>query len=157
MPFCEGGPLTVKALKPKDHAEHPQSLGEHLRKRRKELGLPQREVAAQMGVAIETLIDWEKDRTKPAAAQFRPVIAFLGYDPSPEPKTLAERVEAKCRSLGATLDQVAQYLGWDEGSLRRYLMGKWRLSPERAQSLERFLRLDGDAAAQVSLLPRRKR
>jgi transcriptional regulator with XRE-family HTH domain len=84
-------------------------------------------------------------------------MAFLGYDPTPPSTSLPERFEPKRRSLGVTLDQVAQYLGWDEGSLPRYLRGRWPLSAERGQSLERFLRLDGDAAAEVSVLPRRKR
>lgn len=64
----------------------------------------------------------------PAAALFRPVIAFLGYDPTPGPTGLADRVERKRRALGVTMEQVAQYLGWDSGSLRHYLDGRWRLS-----------------------------
>jgi hypothetical protein len=34
-------------------------------------------------------------------AQVRPVVAFLGYDPILAPISLADRVEAKRRSLGA--------------------------------------------------------
>jgi len=63
-------------MKPRDYSDRPRTLGEHLKKRRRELGLLQREVAAQLGVAVETLINWEKDRTRPVAAQFRPVIAW---------------------------------------------------------------------------------
>lgn len=74
------------------------------------------------------------------AAQFTRVIIFLGYDPSPEPKTLAERVEAKQRRLGASLAQIARYLGWDPGSLRRYLNGSWRISPNRLEALVEFLK-----------------
>jgi hypothetical protein len=75
----------------------------------------------------------------PVTAQFRPVITFLGYDPSPEPKTLPECVEAKRRELGVTFEQVAGYLGWDPGGLRRYLDGTWRISPNRQDALEAFL------------------
>lgn len=148
-------PLTVKSPKPKDYSEAPQSLGEHLKKRRRELGLLQREAGERMGVSAETVSNWEIGKTKPAPSQFKPVAGFLGYDPAPEPTTLAERFEAKRRSLGTTLDQVAQYLGWDEGSLRRYLKGRWRLSSERADALERFLGENEGAA--ISALPRRKR
>ncbi|MBL6614572.1 MAG: helix-turn-helix transcriptional regulator [Reyranella sp.] len=145
----------AKAKKPKDYPENPKTLGEHLRKRRRELGLLQREVAGQMGIAVETLINWEKDRTRPVAAQFRPVIDFLGYDPSPEPKILAERVEAKRRVLGVTFEQVANYLGWDTGSLSRYLNGTWRLSSDRQGTLEAFLSSGNQAV--VTLLPPRRR
>lgn len=147
MPFCRGVPLTLKAQKPKDYSETPQTLGQHLKKRRRELGLLQREVAAQMGIDTFTYINWEKDRTRPIASRFRPVIDFLGYDPSPEPASLADRLHAKQRATGLTFDQVAAHLQWDPGSLSRYLDGTWRLSRERAEVFERFL--DQDQAATV--------
>jgi hypothetical protein len=53
-----------------------------------------------MGVSTDTVVNWEKDKTEPVAALFRPVVAFLGYDPTPEAQTLADRLEAKQRSLG---------------------------------------------------------
>jgi DNA-binding XRE family transcriptional regulator len=95
-------PFTLKAKKPKEYSETPQTLGQHLKKHRKELGLLQREVAEQMSVNTWTYLNWEKGRTEPVASQFRPIIEFLGYDPTPKPQTLAERVEAKQRRLGAT-------------------------------------------------------
>jgi transcriptional regulator with XRE-family HTH domain len=149
--------LTVKAQKPRDYSRIPSTLGEHLKKRRHELGLVQREVAAQMVVAVETLINWEKDWTKPVATQFRPVLDFLAYDPLPAPATLAERVQAKRRQLGVTFEQVARYLGWDPGSLTRYLNGKWRLTGSRANALDRFLDLDEQEAASILAIPQRRR
>jgi DNA-binding XRE family transcriptional regulator len=86
-------PLTTKALRPKDYSEKPQTLGEHLKKRRRELGLLQREAADWMGIDTWTYLNWEKDKTVPVAARFRPVVTFLGYDPTPEPTTLAKRLE----------------------------------------------------------------
>jgi DNA-binding XRE family transcriptional regulator len=111
VPFCGWARLTVKAQKQKDYLESPKTLGEHLKKRRKELGLLQREAAEQMGVSTATVVNWEKSKAKPVAAQFRPVVAFLGYDPAPEPQTLSERLEAKQRRLGVSLAQVARHLG----------------------------------------------
>jgi transcriptional regulator with XRE-family HTH domain len=131
-------------------------LGEHLKKRRRELGLLQREAAERMGVSNDTVVNWEKDKSKPVPAQFRPVVAFLGYDPTSQPQTLAERVEAKQRSLGASLAQVARYLGWDPGSLRRYLDGTWRLSPDRRDTLEAFLDAEDTALASLHSLKRRR-
>lgn len=150
-------PLTLKALRRKDYSEEPKTLGEHLKKRRKELGLLQREAGERIGVSADTVANWEKCKTKPVPAQFKPLMDFLGYDPMPAATTLAERFEAKRRSLGLTVDQAAEYLGWDEGSLRRYLRGKWQLSSERAATLEQFLELDGNVAQAVSSMPRRRR
>lgn len=137
--FARACRSSLKPQKPKDYSETPDTLGQHLKKRRREHGLLQQEAGERMGVSAETVANWEKNRTKPVPSQFKPVVAFLGYDPMSPAATLAERFEAKRRSLGATLDQVAQYLGWDEGSLRRYLWGKWRLSPHRSGILEQFL------------------
>jgi transcriptional regulator with XRE-family HTH domain len=140
VPFCRWTPLTVKTLRAKDYLENPQTLGEHLKKRRRELGLLQWEAAKRMGIDRWTYLNWEKGKTQPVAAQFRPVVAFLGYDPSPVPETLAERLQAKRRALGVTFSQVAQYLGWDGGTLTRYLNGTWRMPPNRAAALAAFLK-----------------
>jgi DNA-binding XRE family transcriptional regulator len=61
-------PLTLKALRAKDYSENPQTLGEHLKKRRRELGLLQREAAERMGILTETYGNWEKDKSKPVAS-----------------------------------------------------------------------------------------
>lgn len=156
VPFCQGVPLVAKAQKPKDYSETPATLGEHLKKRRRELGLLQREAAVQMGVSAETVANWEKDKTKPVPSQFKRVIAFLGQDPSPGPKTFTERVEAKQRSLGASLAQIARYLGWDPGSLRRYLDGTWRISSIRQDALEAFLNTEDAVLSGVRSLKRRR-
>jgi DNA-binding transcriptional regulator YiaG len=31
-----------------------------------------------LGVSTDTVVNWEKGRTKPVPAQFRPVVTFLG-------------------------------------------------------------------------------
>ncbi len=109
-----------------------------------------------MGVSTATVVNWENGTAKPMATQFRPILAFLGYDPTSEPRTLAERVEAKQRSLGTTLAQVARYLRWDPGSLKRYLDGTWRLSPVRREALEAFLNAEDAALASLHALKRRR-
>jgi transcriptional regulator with XRE-family HTH domain len=157
VPFCRQTPLTLKALRAKDYSENPQTLGAHLKKRRRELGLLQREAAERMGVSADTVVNWEKGKTEPVAAQFRPVVEFLGYDPMPVPTTLAERVQTKRRQLGVSFEQVARHLGWDGGSLTRYLNGKWRLTGSRANALARFLDLDEQEAAPILAIPRRRR
>ena len=109
-----------------------------------------------MGITVETLINWEKDRTRPVAAQFRPVVAFIGFDPTPPGSSLKDRVEAKRRVLGITADQVAAHLGWDPGSFNRYLRGVWPLSTERAGDFEAFLSADEDEFTTFPTLARRQ-
>lgn len=110
-----------------------------------------------MGVTKETVGNWEKGKTRPQTTQFAPVQAFLGYDPTPAGSTLSERLEAKRRRLGATLDQVAAYLGWDPATLARYVNGTCRaIPPKRHAQLNAFL--DAPAACLAGLLdlPRRR-
>ena len=156
MPFCRQTPLTLKALRAKDYSENPKTLGQHLKKRRKELGLLQREAANQMGIGIDTFRNWERGKTEPVASQFPPVVAFLGYDPTPASSTLAARLQAKRRTLGVTFSQVARYLGWNSGTLARYVSGRWRMPPDRAKAFETFLAAEEANLASIRQLPRRR-
>jgi hypothetical protein len=38
-----------------------------------------------MGTTRDTYVNWETGKTEPVAAQFRPVVEFLGYNPTPTP------------------------------------------------------------------------
>jgi DNA-binding transcriptional regulator YiaG len=61
VPFYQGGPLRLKIKKPNDYLDQPETLGQHLKKRRKELSLLQREAGDRMGVSAETVANWDKD------------------------------------------------------------------------------------------------
>lgn len=103
-----------------------------------------------------TYLNWERDKTVPVTTCFRPVVTFLGYDPTPEPATLAERLNAKRRALGVTLEQVAKHLGWDPGTLTRYFNGTWPIPDHRMAVLERLLSAESKNLSTIRL-PRRLR
>ena len=109
-------PLTLKALKPKETDFEPQTLGEHVRKRRLELRLTQKQAAERLGVNPWTVLNWEKDHTEPPIESMPAIIRFLGYDPFPEPKSLVERLLAKRRAMGWSIKEAARQLGVDEGT-----------------------------------------
>ena len=117
------------------------TLGEHLRSRRRTLGLLQREVAERLGVTIETLLLWEWDEHEPTVRYYPAIFRFLGYDPFPKPQTLAERIARQRRKLGLTISQAAQKAGVDKGTFSRWESGEWqpRLSGD---AVRRFLRMD---------------
>ena len=110
-----------------------------------------------MGSWTETYANWENGQSEPVAAQFRPVVEFLGYDPTPAARTVAERLQAKRRELGVTFSQVARYLGWDEGTLTRYLNGTWRIPANRMAVLELLLSAKNTNLTDIHRLPRRLR
>lgn len=87
-----------------------------------------------MGINPWTYLDWEKDKTEPVASQFLQVIELWGFDPTPAPTTLAERLVAKRRATGITFDQAALQPRWDPGTLTRYLNGTWRMPDARSNS-----------------------
>jgi DNA-binding transcriptional regulator YiaG len=57
------------------------TLGDHLRRRRLTLKLPQEQAAKQLGVGRASLQHWEQDRQKPGAASLPAIVKFLGYNP----------------------------------------------------------------------------
>jgi DNA-binding XRE family transcriptional regulator len=91
LPFCH---VALKARRPLPDS-YPKSLktmGDHIRKRRLDLGLLQSEVARQIGVCTSTVCNWEGNESTPVV-RFMPAIqAFLGYDPAPEPNSIADRI-----------------------------------------------------------------
>lgn len=102
--------LKSKALNP------PSTIGEHLRARRLELELTQQAAADHLGFSVGTVLNWERHRTQVPVQAVPAVIAFLGYDPFPSPRTLSERMAAKRRSMGWSIKEAAEALGVDEGT-----------------------------------------
>jgi transcriptional regulator with XRE-family HTH domain len=133
--------LCFRKERPKPYPTNPSTLGEHLRKRRMELGLYQQEVAVKLGVTVDAAASWEKDRKHPKLRHWPKIIAFLGYDPNPPPTTLGEQLRARYRAMGLPRKDAARRLGLDEGTLQRYEEGTWRpTTPRSGRIITRFLR-----------------
>ncbi len=89
-------------------------MGEHVRKRRGELKLSQREAGRLLGVTSFTVLNWEKGKTEPPIAALPAILRFLGYNPFPEPANLPERLLAIRRQMGWSIKEAARHLGMDE-------------------------------------------
>ena len=70
-------PLTLKALKSKETSIAHVSLGEHLKKKRLELRLTQKEAGTHLGVTSFTVTNWEHGLRKPAIQHFPVICQFL--------------------------------------------------------------------------------
>lgn len=116
MPCCH---VTLSANRPKDRSYPAElnTIGDHLRKRRLDLGHLQREVADRIGVTACTIMYWETGRAFPAIRHIPKIITFLGYSPFNEPKTLAERLVQRRKLLGLSRKQAAKHLGTDPSNL----------------------------------------
>ena len=120
LPFCK---VILKAQKPAS-AAYPKTLktlGDHLRKKRLDLKLCQKEVAQKLGINKTTVYNWENNRTSPSMNHIPKIIEFLGYVPyDTPPRTLGDKISTSRRLLGLTQKELARRLGIDPSTLGRW-------------------------------------
>ena len=95
-------------------------LGDHIRKRRLDLGLFQKQVAEQIGVDETTVNHWERNATSPQIHVLPQVIKFLGYNPAPIPQSDSERLVTARKAKGLTQKEMAKRLSVDPATLARW-------------------------------------
>ncbi len=107
-------PLIIPSLVEFTHK--PITLGDHLRRRRIELGLHQKDVAARLDVTTSTIWNWENRGS--VDLRFVPqIIGFLGYNPIPQPDGLLEKLAWYKLVNGLTLEQLGVEMGRDPEQL----------------------------------------
>lgn len=150
MPFCH---LQIKALRQpypdrwkstQGVPGEPQSLGQHIKAHRLRFHLLQKEVAATLGVHIETLRNWERGVGTPLNGYIPRIIQFLGFDPEPEPAEIPGRVVYARRRLGLTQEDLAKRLRVDPVTVYRWEKG---FSEPSAQMLKMIDALRSPAEA----------
>ncbi len=114
-------------------------MGDHLKKRRYELGLSQKEVRLRLQVGPMTLGRWENNRTRPQVRYFPRIIEFLGYDPFGEPRCLGEEIAARRRQMGLSRKRLAKQFGMGEATLARIENGTSQLTGKRKAIAKEFL------------------
>lgn len=130
----------------KSYDFEPQTLGEHIRRRRLILSISQEEAALRLGVNPWTVLNWERGQTKPAIQFIPALIRFLGYDPEPvETGTLAGRLVSKRRELGLSRGGAARSLGIDPGTWAGWELGSRITREAHRRVVERFLKSPGTA------------
>ncbi len=114
-------------------------MGDHVRRRRIDLGLTQRTLARQLGVREETVHLWETARAKPLPRHYGRIIRLLGYDPEEAGASLDDRIRATRRQLGLTQAELAAIIGSDEGTVVDLEANRRRPSRKIAGAVEVFL------------------
>jgi transcriptional regulator with XRE-family HTH domain len=130
-------PLTIQL--PIELTEEPVTLGDHLRRRRLELGLYQKDVAEQIGVTASTIWNWENDWSSITLSCMPKVIEFLGYNPIPCPEDLLERLAWYKQVKGLTLEQLGAEMKRDPEQLADWLAGRHKPSRNNQEKMELFL------------------
>ncbi len=139
MPFCHA---RLSARKP-ERRPYPKVLetwGDHLRKRRLDLGLLQREAAAQIGCCVAVVYNWERNRTRPKVSELPGIIAFLGYSPIDPAEPGSARLTRVRQALGLSRRRLAAELGVDESTVKRWEDGQGRPLAHLREQLRAILR-----------------
>jgi transcriptional regulator with XRE-family HTH domain len=139
-------------LNRKDSDFEPQTLAEHIRKRRLDLKLTLKEAAKLLGTNEGSIINWEKGRATPRVYRLPAIIRFLSYNPLPEPCTLPERLLTKRLKQGWSRKVASRYLGIDVTTLRDWEHGKVILFRKHRRLVAQMLgipesELDGEMKA----------
>ena len=140
LPFCH---LAFQAQKPLSGAypKELRTLGDHLRKRRLDLALFQRDMAERLGANETSVWNWEKNRSSPALRFIPRIIEFLGYEPDDtKPESLGQRIVAFRRLRGLTQKELARRLAVDPSTLAGWKRDKRQPS---AKPLNRLTDLAG--------------
>ena len=115
-----------------------RTIGDHVQARRLDLGLLQREAAAQMGVYPETIRNWELGWREPALRSLPAIVRFLGYSPLPQGETLGERIVGYRKLRGVSRERLARELRIDPTTLWRWESGRADPSPQLRHRLPKL-------------------
>jgi len=143
LPFCH---LRLKGFKAPNPA-YPntlKTLGDHIRKKRLDLGLLQREVAEKLGVTPLTITNWESNATTPMCQYIKGILEFLGYNPFPPANNLAEKLLLYRKVCGLSQRKFAKQLGVDPSTLAGWETGRHRPSPAPLRTIRKLsIRVSG--------------
>lgn len=85
--------------------------------------LRQKDAAREIGADDNTYENWESGKHEPEFRFWPALIHFLGYDPRPEPETLALRIRNARRKQGISQRELARRLGLDPSTVAAWEAG----------------------------------
>jgi len=114
------------------------TIGEHIRKRRLDLGLFQQDVAEIIGVCEATIWGWENGR-EPELRHVPKIIEFLGYVPFECPDDPIGRLRYFRLVNGLSYKRLGELIGRDPEQLTDWLSGRVKPSKKNVQCIIKFL------------------
>ena len=142
MPFCHLS-LQGRRPPPKGYPTELLSLGDHIRAKRLDLGLYQKQAADLIGVSESNIWNWENNRCQPEIRFVPGIIDFLGYAPYTPKLSFPEWLKMARAASGLTQEQLAQALGVDESTVLKWERGRNRPTQKSLQRIGVFV-ADGE-------------
>jgi transcriptional regulator with XRE-family HTH domain len=138
LPFCH---FALKAKKPQspDYPRELKTLGDHLRKKRLDLKLLQRDVAKRLGANETTIYNWEKNRSNPSLQFIPKIIRFLGYFPLKCHEDTIGRLRFYKLVNGFSYKRLGKLMGKHPEQLADWLSGRVRPCKRNMESIINFL------------------
>ncbi|WP_143014175.1 helix-turn-helix domain-containing protein [Mucilaginibacter pineti] len=122
----------------KQYNENPHTVGGHIRKKRIEGGLSQKEAAKSLGVTEDCVTYWENGRSAPQVRHYPAIIRFLGYYPfDHETESLAGMLTQIRYCCGLSFRACASLLCVSEDGARRWERGRPVAHPKTRLLIER--------------------
>jgi DNA-binding transcriptional regulator YiaG len=112
---------TTQKPHPQGYPVRPKTIGEHIKKRRMDLGMYQADVARQFKVSEDCVCYWENGRSHPHLKYFPLIIAFLGYYPfDHETTTFGGKIRRYKYEHGLSNRKFAQMIGVDAATVAKW-------------------------------------
>ncbi len=125
---------------PKSYPLTLVTIGDHIRKKRIDLGLFQRQVAEIIGVCEHTIHGWENG-TEPELVHIPKIIEFLGYVPfdPPDSDDPLERLRYYKMLNGLSYMRLGMLIGKHHEQLEDWLSGRIKPCKRNIQNIVEFL------------------
>ena len=142
LPFLQM-PVTAQIPLKTMQLEENAPIGQHIRKRRIDLKLLQRQVADLVGVTEDCMTNWENGRAIPQIQYMPKLIDFLGYNPMKvEDETLGGRIKNYRISHGLSHKKLGELVGVNASTICAWEHGTSPPTGANLKAMERILHGD---------------
>jgi len=115
--------------KPQGYPKELRRIGDHIRKRRMDLGLLRRELAWELGTHNSTIANWECSRSIPDLRALPKVVKFLGYGPFPPDHSIGKRLRRHREALCLSQSEAVKLMG-----VEQWTVSKWEAREDHKQN-----------------------
>jgi len=154
LPCCKS--CIIKALrKPRGYPKNLITVGDHIKAKRLDKGLYQKELAKMWEITTDTLVNWELGRYEPPSYRYKMISDFLGYCLYNHPATtLALKLKyIRCYFFGMENNSFAKHTGFDPSSIHNWESEKHTPLEKSIQKLSKICGFEISYKRKEVLLP----